>query len=93
MNVVTARRCSSGGPCWSTYHWGGAGSWVYGTRWQLLGNTICDKCFERFKCENGAVLLPPSSSERTTQCPRCHGLRYFNGGRDACPNCQASGVV
>lgn len=25
----------------------------------------------------------------TTPCPRCHGLRYFNEGRDACPNCQA----
>lgn len=29
----------------------------------------------------------------TTPCPRCHGLRYFNNGRDACSNCQASGFV
>lgn len=34
-----------------------------------------------------------NSYYRTTPCPRCHGLRYFNEGRDACPNCQASGFV
>lgn len=33
-----------------------------------------------------------SSNERTL-CWRCHGLRYFNNGRDPCPNCQASGMA
>lgn len=63
------------------------------------GNKGCDKYVcSMYNCDGHVRACPYNSNNsnnsfRTTPCPRCYELRYFNGGRDPCPNCQASGFV
>ena len=65
------------------------------------GNKGCNKYVcSMYNCDGHVRACPYNNSNnsnnsyfRTTPCPRCYGLRYFNGGRDPCPNCQASGFV
>ena len=86
--VVTAYR-KSPGRCQSGRHIG-FGTYTTGSRWSVNGVVMCEACLERLKREREAITLPLTTAAAGL-CPRCHGLRFFNG-HDACPACQATGL-
>ena len=101
MPTIMVTRIWHPGPCRVLGHAGdGDANEIRYPRWRIDGHSLihCNTCYEEWKaerCSEGVNVLersrkpgitPSGGHDRTTLCPCCHGLRYFNGSRDACPN-------